>query len=164
VFGVFCFLLSVVSCCLCCFCCFWGFVCCFCAFSGISSDSVPPDNPKFEGNGPPPNKSRLRTGLKQVKVHRSLIRIKTDWTIFRGDSKYGTPVAIREMLHDSMIANLTTTAMGTATTPTPKPSASASARTSTKTGTITFVGGLMYVHYPSSRDLPKQQTCIFYRM
>jgi hypothetical protein len=46
----------------------------------------------------------LRTNLKQVKYCPMLIRIGADTDFFRGDSEYGTPVAILEMLHTSMFA------------------------------------------------------------
>jgi hypothetical protein len=53
-----------------------------------------------------PSTSRLWTGLKQVKLHRILIRIGPEWKIVRGDSGYGTPLAIWEMLHNSQKPNL----------------------------------------------------------
>jgi hypothetical protein len=61
---------------------------------GMANYSGPPDKKKFEGTVPHLNKSKLRTGLKNVKLHRMLIRIKTDYKVFRIDSDYGIPVAI----------------------------------------------------------------------
>jgi hypothetical protein len=43
---------------------------------------------------PHPSKSTLLTGLKQVKLRPMLIRIGADCVFVRGDSEYGTPVAI----------------------------------------------------------------------
>jgi hypothetical protein len=43
---------------------------------------------------PHPSKSKLWTGLKQVKLHAMLIRIGAFSAFFRGDSEYGTLVAI----------------------------------------------------------------------
>jgi hypothetical protein len=41
------------------------------------------------------------TGLNKVKLCSMLIRIGPHCDVVRGDSEYGTPVAIREMLHNS---------------------------------------------------------------
>jgi hypothetical protein len=55
---------------------------------------------------PHPSKSTLLTGLKQVKLRPMLIRIGADCVFVRGDSEYGTPVAIWEMLHNSIFCIL----------------------------------------------------------
>jgi hypothetical protein len=80
------------------------------------------------GVDPHPSKSKLKTGVEQVKLHCFLIRNGPDQTVVRGNSKYGTPVAIQDMLHKSATTNLTTMATPT-TTPMPTTSASTSTRT-----------------------------------
>jgi hypothetical protein len=50
---------------------------------------------------PHPSTSTLWTGPQQVKLHPIWVRINANYDIVRGKSEYGTPVAIREMLHNS---------------------------------------------------------------
>jgi hypothetical protein len=50
---------------------------------------------------PHPSKSKLWTGPKRVKLRPILVRIGVVCVFFLGDSEYGTPVAIWEMLHNS---------------------------------------------------------------
>jgi hypothetical protein len=73
------------------------------------------------GLDPHPSKSKLRPGLKQVELYQILIRIGPDSKIVRKDSKYGTPVAIQQMLYISIIKNLTTPTPTTPMTLTPTP-------------------------------------------
>jgi hypothetical protein len=49
---------------------------------------------------PHPSKTKLRTCLKHDKLHPILVRIGAGCVLFRGDSEYGTLVAIWEIMHN----------------------------------------------------------------